>query len=221
MRAARAAIVGLGLSIASTAAVAQINKCVGSDGKAMFSDLPCAPNQRAQTLQEKPATPAARSATRSRSGPHGLSFAFARAPATDNRLVHLSCHGEPSSLDRPHGDSCNPYRGDTSCQASLPVACFKATDARPPENLKQDFYSGWVKGQLGATRAVAGSTLTSEQAASALCQAELGAGWRMAEFHDGGGGWGLQGERSAGLRPGTRYWVRINDQRGNCWDSAP
>ena len=45
----------------------------------------------------------------------------------------------------------------------------------------------------------------------------------MAEFHDGGGGWGLQGQRGMGLgQPGlTRYWVAINDQRGNCWDSAP
>ena len=28
-------------------------------------------------------------------------------------------------------------------------------------------------------------------------------------------------ERGAGIKRGTRYWVRINDQAGNCWDSAP
>ena len=152
---------------------------------------------------------------------HGLSFALVTEAALSTPVAHLSCHGEPSRLDRPHSNSCNPYRGDTSCRAALPVACFKSTGAKAPEQLQQDFYKGWVNGQLGATRAVAGATLVSEQAASELCRFELGPGWRMAEFHDGGGGWGLQGERGAGIKPGTRYWVRINDQAGNCWDSAP
>ncbi len=84
----------------------------------------------------------------------------------------------------------------------------------------QDFYKGWSHGQPAATQPVPGALLKSESDASARFEAELGAGWRMAEFHDGGG-WGLQGEGRSGLRPGTRYWVHINDQRGNCWNSAP
>jgi hypothetical protein len=103
----------------------------------------------------------------------------------------------------------------------LPIACYRSSGAAAPPNLEQDFYKGWTHGQLGATTPVMGAILKSEPEASARCEAELGAGWRMAEFHDGGGGWGLQGERQGGLRPGTRYWVHINDQRGNCWNSPP
>ena len=151
----------------------------------------------------------------------GLSFAFADPSTVPVRVAHLACHGEPQPIDRPHRGSCNPYEGDTSCRAVLPIACYRSSGAAAPANLEQDFYKGWTHGQLGATEPVMGAVLKSEAAASARCEAELGAGWRMAEFHDGGGGWGLQGERGSGLRPGTRYWVRINDQRGNCWNSAP
>ncbi len=214
LRAALALAIGIASAAAAGTAQAQVLKCTGADGKAVFSDRPCAASQRTETLR-----PAARPPAAPASAAFGLSFALVTEPAAP--VAHLSCHGEPARLDRPHSKSCNPYRGDTSCRASLPIACFKATGASPPEQLKQDFYSGWVGGQLGATRAVVGTTLASEKAASAQCAAELGAGWRMAEFHDGRGGWGLQGERASGIRSGTRYWVRINDQPGNCWDSTP
>ena len=137
------------------------------------------------------------------------------------RIAHLACHGEPVPLDHPHRGSCNPYEGDTSCRTVLPIACYRSSGAAAPPNLEQDFYKGWTHGQLGATKPIMGAILKSEPEASARCEAELGAGWRMAEFHDGGGGWGLQGERQGGLRAGTRYWVYINDQHGNCWNSPP
>jgi len=152
---------------------------------------------------------------------YGLSFAFANEPGLPQNVAHLNCHGDPAPADRPHRGSCNPYDGDTSCRVVLPIACFRSSGAAAPQGLEQNFYKGWTHGQLGATEPVMGAILKSEPAASARCEAELGAGWRMAEFHDGGGGWGLQGERRKGLRPLTRYWVYINDQRGNCWDSKP
>lgn len=152
---------------------------------------------------------------------HGLSFALVGAPATPPTVAHLGCHGEPQPTDRPHEGSCNPYAGDSSCRVVLPVACFRPSGAAQPPHVQADFYKGWTNGQLGATQPVMGALLKSAPAASARCEAELGPGWRMAEFHDGGGGWGLQGERGPGIRPDTRYWVHINDQRGNCWDSAP
>lgn len=210
------------LILATGSALAQVHKCTGTDGKPVFSDRPCAANQRTETLvaPKRPAAAVPEQAATA-TGSHGLSFALANAAAWPTTVAHLGCHGEPSRLDRPHSNSCNPYQGDTSCRASLPVACIKPTGAKAPDKLEQDFYKGWVNGQLGATKPVAGSTLVSERAASALCEAELGAGWRMAEFHDGRGGWGLQGERAGGIAPGTRYWVHINDQAGNCWDSRP
>jgi hypothetical protein len=151
----------------------------------------------------------------------GLSFALADPATVPVRVAHLACHGEPAPIDRPHRGSCNPYQGDTSCRTVLPIACYRSSGAAAPANLEQDFYKGWTHGQLAATQPIMGAVLKSESDASALCEAELGAGWRMAEFHDGGGGWGLQGERQTGLRTGTRYWVHINDQRGNCWNSVP
>ena len=151
----------------------------------------------------------------------GLSFALADSSTVPARVAHLACHGEPVPLDHPHRGSCNPYEGDTSCRTVLPIACYRSSGAAAPPNLEQDFYKGWTHGQLGATKPIMGAILKSEPEASARCEAELGAGWRMAEFHDGGGGWGLQGERQGGLRAGTRYWVYINDQHGNCWNSPP
>jgi len=112
--------------------------------------------------------------------------------------VEVSCHGLPAPLNSPHQGSCKPYTGDTSCSAALPVLCF---DPRT--------------GVLDATQPVIGSTLGNRTAAAETCQA-AGAGWRMAEFHDGGG-WSVRGLRGPNLVPGTRYWVHINDQPGNCW----
>ena len=199
---------------------AQMIKCTDANGKQSFSDRPCAANERSQTLAVA-AKPVPAGTSGVANGAHGLSFALATELALPTPVAHLSCHGEPSQLDRPHAGSCNPYQGDMACRAALPVACIKTTGARAPERLEQTFYKGWVGGQLGATSPVAGTALGSEKTASSLCESQLGAGWRMAEVHDGRGGWGLQGERAAGIKPGMRYWVHINDQRGNCWDSKP
>ena len=191
--------------------------------KAAVSTAPSA--TVAAAAQPSPATVAAPiapvAADRSRPIGRGLSFALADVSTVPARVAHLACHGEPAPIDRPHRGSCNPYEGDTSCRIILPIACYRSTGAVAPPNLEQDFYKGWTHGQLAATQPVLGALLKSEPDASARCEAEFGAGWRMAEFHDGGGGWGLQGERRSGLHAGTRYWVHINDQRGNCWNSAP
>ncbi len=134
----------------------------------------------------------------------GLTFARLDAGQAGSETIALGCHAEPKPLDRPHADSCNPYQGDTSCRTVLPVLCFRPGGS----------------GELMATEPVMGAILQSQAVASARCEAEFGAGWRMAEFHDGGGG-PLQGRRGAGFGAQTRYWVHVNDQPGNCWDSAP
>ena len=132
----------------------------------------------------------------------GLTFAQVDA-APGSPSTQLNCHGEPRELARPHRDSCNPYSGDTSCRTVLPVACIQP-----------------ATGTLGATQPTMGALLRSADSAMRLCVAELGAGWRMAEFHDGPG-WLIDGARGNGLAGNTRYWVHINDQPGNCWDSPP
>ncbi|MBB1077712.1 hypothetical protein HUU62_25240 [Rhodoferax sp. 4810] len=156
--------------------------------------------------------------------PIGFGLTFALVPLDDKQppdTASLNCHGEPRQLDRPHQDSCNPYQGDTTCRTVLPVLCVKPTGAAKPEGVVDSFYQGWVSGSLAATAPVMGAVLESLEAATARCVAELGPGWRMAEFHDGQGGWGLSGQKASDFSPNTRYWVYVNDQRGNCWDSEP
>lgn len=177
---------------------------------------PDRPLLSASGLPEHKANPAA-------SG-YGLSYAV---PADRSKIppdiAYVSCHGEPRLMDQPYRNSCNPYKGDTSCRVVLPVLCIQPGSARPLQEAEGHHYNGWTGGTLASTRPVMGAVLTSVQAASARCEAELGRGWRMAEFHDGPGGWEMQGQ----LKPGatldgrTRYWVHINDQPGNCWNHTP
>lgn len=102
----------------------------------------------------------------------------------------------------------------------LPVLCFQGKGFPQPAEIQAAQYQGWSGGVIAATEPVMGAILTSEAAASARCEKELGPGWRMAEFHDAGG-WGMQGQRGIGLALNTRFRVHINDQPDNCWDSRP
>jgi hypothetical protein len=103
----------------------------------------------------------------------------------------------------------------------LPVLCAKSTGQEPPTNAPPVLYQAWMRGSLGATQPVMGAILESEASASALCEKELGPGWRMAEFVDGPQGWGLQGQRGLGLGGNNRYWVHAKGQSANCWNSTP
>jgi hypothetical protein len=145
--------------------------------------------------------------------------------------------------------SCDPYQGDTSCSTSLPILCIKPANLRrlsyavtgsghamPPE-----YYRGWTGGYIGLTSPVAGTSLTSLAAANTLCANTFGSGYRMAEHHDGrwisgmglsqyfGLTWPAPSQTQAGgwdwyaygsISGSTRFWVYINDQAGNCWNST-
>ncbi|HRI66833.1 MAG TPA: hypothetical protein PK156_21450 [Polyangium sp.] len=128
--------------------------------------------------------------------------------------------------------SCDPYIGDTLCTEARPILCLRLDNSSNCGE-PSDFYDGWTSGTMALTpRLVLGTELTSPQAADAICENEVGPGFRMAEHHDGNGGWGW---RAKGIidPPATppmthprfdmpnqpnRFWVRINDQPGNCWD---
>lgn len=129
-------------------------------------------------------------------------------------------------------NDCDPYKGDTSCSESRPLLCIKkdgSSNCGPPS----DFYDGWTGGTVALTPfLVRGTELTSLAAANSICASTFGTGYRMAEFHDGGGGWGwrakgpispLSTPSSTHPRFGTpnrpnRFWVHINDQPANCWN---
>jgi len=139
----------------------------------------------------------------------------------------------------------NPYIGDTACKRKLPILCVNVDGSpRPGYALvpggNGPFYEGWVEGHLQGTLPTRGPT--SLAAADAQCVISFGAGWRMAEFHDGAFVYGMDathfcntagctsawpaGSSHGGhsmwgyghLDPTTRYWTHINDQPGNCWD---
>ena len=181
--------------------------------------------RQAQRLQDAEAAAPAADTPAKAAAPRpigfGLTFALIPGTAPGVAVAHLGCHGQPADLQRPHQGSCNPYAGDTSCRVVLPVLCFQPGSAPVPPGVESGFYQGWTSGSLGATQPVMGALLESLSTASARCEGELGPGWRMAEFHDGQGGWGIQGLHGSGLSGQTRFWVHINDQPGNCWNSSP
>ena len=151
----------------------------------------------------------------------GLTFAVVNNPSLATDTVSLSCQGEPAQVDRPFKDACNPYEGDTSCRTVLPILCANAGELDAPAGADPSHYQGWVHGSLGATEPVMEAVLESAAAASAVCEKELGPGWRMAEFVEGSGGWGMQGQRGLGLTGNNRYWVHAQGKNANCWNSSP
>lgn len=111
---------------------------------------------------------------------------------------------------------CNAYRGDTSCMTSLPILCLNVDGSPKPSGLYTDFYNGWARGNIATTQPIPGTWLTSQAAADQLCANYFGAGWRMAEFHDGGGGWDWYAYGN--VRSDMHFWVRISNQPANCWN---
>ncbi len=121
----------------------------------------------------------------------------------------------------------NPYRGDTTCAAALPVLCLTRDFSTPPASSRgENYHDGWAGGRVKATVPVSGSALNSLAAANQLCADAFGANYRMVEFHDGNYGAGI-GEVSGwdiwaygGLHNNQRYWVYNSDQPSNPWDSV-
>jgi hypothetical protein len=117
----------------------------------------------------------------------------------------------------------NPYRGDTGCQQTRPLLCIRQDFSQPP--LPQ-YAQSWAHGRVQATNPIPGTALTSAAVANQLCANAFGEGWRMAEFHDGGmgrqagriSGWDFQA--LGNLPIGQRFWVHINDQPANPWNST-
>ena len=125
-------------------------------------------------------------------------------------------HNSTSGVDGVSCAQCDAYLGDTTCTASLPVLCIKQDGSDTPSGLVTGFYNGWAAGHIATTHAMQGTTLTSLQVADQFCVDNFGPGWRMAEFHDGNGGWNWFAYGN--VRKDTRFWVHIDDQPSNCWD---
>ena len=109
----------------------------------------------------------------------------------------------------------NPYRGDTPCNETFPILCIRTDETIvAPANLANN----WGGGQLAASLPVQGSALTSVNAANAICRAQLDYRYKMATFHENGNSWRYWAK---GPVPNNmRFWVNIEDQLGNPWNSA-
>ncbi|MFV8126972.1 hypothetical protein [Streptomyces syringium] len=136
----------------------------------------------------------------------------------------LLADGPSGTVQVGGGPLSNPYQGDTSTATALPLLCLRI-DGRPaPAGITPGFYAGWARGAVAATGPIRGTRLTSRAVADGVCANSFGPGWRMAEFHDGRYGPGL--ENSGGwsywaygdVPAGTRFWTAINDQPANPWD---
>lgn len=161
---------------------------------------------------------------------YGLTFGLGELEDNDPKdVANMVCDAGDATLDRPYKGSCNPNVGDTSCRIVLPVLCIKPGALPRPGGLSG---GGWTRGELAATQAVMGATLDSETKANVVCERELGPGWRMATFADGGNylddqhydhedrgdTWALQGKLGAGIGGYGRYWVHSQGQTANCWN---
>jgi subtilisin family serine protease len=120
----------------------------------------------------------------------------------------------------------NAYSGDTTIDQYLPILCVLVDGRAAPGGISFDYYNGWLRGAVRATPPIPSTVLTSQQQGDEICADTFGAGWRLAEFHDGrygsgfssSGGWSFWA--AGGLPTGTRFWVAINDQPANPWNSA-
>lgn len=150
---------------------------------------------------------------------------------------HLSKSAAPSASNAyvlVGSDSItDPYQGDTSTKNSLPVLCINKNNppypgggvlGNPHQTPGGAWRGTWSGGTAALTSPVQGLSLTSLTVANDLCATQFGAGYRMAEFHDGDptlwSGWDFWAEaRNASITPfqNTRFWVSINDQNANPW----
>lgn len=110
----------------------------------------------------------------------------------------------------------NAYQGDTNPTTSLPILCLNKDNRAAPPGIPFDFYNGWAGGEIRLSAPVMGSSLTSRVVADNICASTFGAPYRMAEFHDGGGGWSWWGQGV--ISSANRFWVAISDQPANPWN---
>ena len=169
------------------------------------------------------------------------------APGVVPRVAHASCGAA----------QCDPYQGNVNeTNKKVSILCFVPGNSPMPALYQKRFqtiwdhsntsnhavqnpfyYNGWSGGKLGITRnlkqlladgIITSIPLASQAEGDAACVDQLSdSNARMAEFHDGGGGWGIGGDvhpnskhkAHFGPKAGNRHLlVTINDQSSNPWD---
>jgi hypothetical protein len=107
------------------------------------------------------------------------------------------------------------YAGDTPITESLPLLAVREGGLPMPAVVAgSESWNKWSGSVVALTSPIPGTELTSLERANELIRAELGEGWRMAEFHEAGG-WNFWARGH--LPAGQRFWVSIDDQNANPW----
>jgi hypothetical protein len=213
----RAALVA-GVAAFWAAANAATYTCVGADGKKSFSDRPCP----AATTDAVRRDAGAGGYLTQR---HGTTFGLR---AAGGNTVSASCLAPPAPQDRPRDGGCDSERGDTACSRALPVLCIKEPERRARLPAVVDANSGRLTAPpagegllLGASPALRGDSLASQQSGTQACVRALGSGWRMVSYQDSMA-WTTAPSRHDSLAQDTgRFWVAVVDAPGNCWNTPP
>jgi hypothetical protein len=115
---------------------------------------------------------------------------------------------------------CNPFVGDEPCGNALPLLCFHDLQAPAPVDAVR--FSAltrrsWSGGEVAATSPVRASRFATISNADRFCSTSFGKGWRVAEWHAGGWGYGFAAKTNRSSFSG-RYWVDIRGSPyGTCW----
>lgn len=115
--------------------------------------------------------------------------------------------------------ACNPFVGDAPCDAELPLLCFRDLSLPTPPAARFSHLTSrrWSGGEVAATAPVRASRFRTIGEADRACAGRFGRGWRVAEWHDGGPGFGF-GAHPRGQRFSGRYWIDIRGSPyGACW----
>ncbi len=141
----------------------------------------------------------------------GVSLLVTPFPGTQD-ITKLSCMTE--TLE----SHCDPYKGDTLCSVSLPLACFNYTgDAPPHQILKTNRENLWSKGDVKFTPAIRGDSFGNQDEAHTYCATIFGKNYRAATHQEN-----LSGQLSflaTGKTEVTQAWVHAKTEPyGNCWD---
>ncbi|WP_157442872.1 hypothetical protein [Deinococcus misasensis] len=125
------------------------------------------------------------------------------------------------------------YNGDTLTSGTLPMLCINKSNLPNPGTAVIGthyttpggaYRKTWSGGTIALTAPIKGQLLTSRAVADGICAQNFGAGYRMAEFHDGDStlwaGWDFWAAiRGNNLTPfqNTTFWMAINGTSANPW----
>ena len=133
----------------------------------------------------------------------GMSLLVSPFPGKED-IAKLSC------VTGEQEDHCDPYKGDTLCSMSLPLACFDYTGETAPDHVVQTQRENiWSKGDVKFTPAVRGADFDTQE--------DVHANYRAATHQENLSG--QLGFLARGTAEVTQAWVHAKTEPyGNCWD---